>query len=107
MVMNRLDAPSALGYCCAGVVIAVASDVSEYKIGDRVACGGSSANHAEVIALPKNLCTKLPDNVSFEQASFTTLGAIAMQGVRQADLRIGETPLSSDLVYSVSLQCRS
>lgn len=90
MVMNRLDAPSALGYSCAGVVIAVASDVSEFKIGDRVACGGSSANHAEVIALPKNLCVKLPDAVSFEQASFTTLGAIAMQGVRQADLRIGE-----------------
>lgn len=90
MVMNRLDAPSALGYSCAGVVIAVASDVSEFKIGDRVACGGSTANHAEVIALPKNLCVKLPDTVSFEQASFTTLGAIAMQGVRQADLRIGE-----------------
>ncbi len=90
MVMNRLDAPSPLGYSCAGVVIAVASDVSEFKIGDRVACGGSSANHAEVIALPKNLCVKLPDAVSFEQASFTTLGAIAMQGVRQADLRIGE-----------------
>jgi predicted dehydrogenase/threonine dehydrogenase-like Zn-dependent dehydrogenase len=90
MVMNRLDAPSALGYSCAGVVIAVASDVPEFKVGDRVACGGSTANHAEVIALPKNLCVKIPDTVSFEQASFTTLGAIAMQGVRQADLRIGE-----------------
>ncbi len=90
MVMNRLDAPSALGYSCAGVVVAVAADVTEFKVGDRVACGGSSANHAEVIALPKNLCVKLPESVSFQQASFTTLGAIAMQGVRQADLRIGE-----------------
>lgn len=90
MVMNRLDAPSALGYSCAGVVIGVAADVTEFKTGDRVACGGSTANHAEVIALPKNLCVKIPDAVSFEQASFTTLGSIAMQGVRQADLRIGE-----------------
>jgi len=90
MVMNRLDAPSVLGYSCAGEVIAVASGVSEFKVGDRVACAGASANHAEVIAVPKNLCVKLPDTVSFEQASFATLGAIAMQGVRQADLRIGE-----------------
>ncbi|CAN5458748.1 bi-domain-containing oxidoreductase [soil metagenome] len=90
MVMNKLDAPSVLGYSCSGEVIAVAAGVSEFKVGDRVACAGVSANHAEVIAVPKNLCVKLPDAVSFEQASFTTLGAIAMQGVRQADLRIGE-----------------
>jgi polar amino acid transport system substrate-binding protein len=90
MVMNRLDAPSALGYSCAGEVIAVASDVSEFRIGDRVACGGSSANHAEVIAVPKNLCVLIPEGVTYEQASFSTLGAIAMQGVRQADLRMGE-----------------
>src|SRR5690349_13169904 len=56
MVMNRLDAPSALGYSCAGEVLAVASDVTEFTIGDTVACGGSTANHSEVIALPKNLC---------------------------------------------------
>jgi predicted dehydrogenase/threonine dehydrogenase-like Zn-dependent dehydrogenase len=90
MVMNRLDAPSALGYSCAGQVIAVASDVAGFRVGDRVACGGSTANHAEVIALPKNLCVKIPDDVTDAQASFTTLGSIAMQGVRQADLRIGE-----------------
>ena len=90
MVMNRLDAPSPLGYSCAGIVVAVASDVAEFKVGDRVACGGSSANHAEIIALPKNLCTRIPEGVTFEQAAFTTLGSIAMQGVRQADLRIGE-----------------
>ncbi|MEO8087594.1 MAG: bi-domain-containing oxidoreductase [Bacteroidota bacterium] len=90
MVMNKLDAPSVLGYSCSGEVIAVSAGVSEFKVGDRVACAGVSANHAEVIAVPKNLCVKLPDAVSFEQASFTTLGAIAMQGVRQADLRIGE-----------------
>jgi predicted dehydrogenase/threonine dehydrogenase-like Zn-dependent dehydrogenase len=90
MVMNRLDAPSPLGYSCAGEVIAVASDVSEFKVGDRVACGGSSANHAEVIAVPKNLCAHIPAGVSYEQASFSTLGSISMQGVRQADLRMGE-----------------
>ena len=90
MVMNRLDAPSPLGYCCAGEVIAMADDVTGFKIGEWVACGGFTANHAEVIAVAKKLCAKIPDGVSVADASFTTLGAIAMQGVRQADLRIGE-----------------
>lgn len=91
MVMNRLDAPSALGYSCAGEVIAVADDVSGFKIGDNVACGGNTANHAEVVAVPKNLCVKVDAAVSLREASYTTLGAIAMQGVRQADLKLGES----------------
>ena len=90
MVMNKLDAPSSLGYSCAGEVIAVASDVSEFKIGDRVACGGNGAIHAEVVAVPVNLCVKLDPSVPLEHAAFTTLGAIALQGIRQADLRLGE-----------------
>ncbi|HRU62701.1 MAG TPA: oxidoreductase, partial [Bacteroidia bacterium] len=73
MVMNRLDAPSALGYSCAGEVIAVASDVRDFQVGDRVACGGSTANHAEVVMVPVNLCVKLDQNVSLEQAAYTTV----------------------------------
>ena len=90
MVMNKLDAPSSLGYSSAGEVIAVAHDVSGLKVGDFVACGGASACHAEVISVPVNLCVKLNKNVSLE-AAFVTIGSIAMQGVRQAGLQLGES----------------
>ncbi len=90
MVMNKLDAPSALGYSCAGEIIAVADDVKEFKIGDKVACGGAGAVHAEVVAISVNLCVKLDDNADLKSACFTTVGAIAMQGIRQADLRLAE-----------------
>lgn len=90
MVMNKLDAPSPLGYCCAGEVLEVAPDVTGFKKGDLVACGGNGANHAEVVCIQKNLCVKLPANVNTAHAAFATLGAIAMQGIRQADLRLGE-----------------
>lgn len=91
-VLNRLDAPIPLGYSSSGVVVAVGDEVREkFKIGDRVACGGSGyANHADYVFIPKNLCVKIPEGVDFESAAFTTLGAIALQGVRQADIRIGE-----------------
>jgi predicted dehydrogenase len=91
LMMNKLDAPSALGYSCAGEVIAVADDISEFKIGDKVACAGAGAVHAEIVAVAKNLCVKLEDNVALNEAAFTTLGAIALQGIRQADLRLGES----------------
>jgi len=91
LMMNKLDAPSALGYSCAGEVIAVADDVTEFQIGDKVACAGAGAAHAEVVAVPKNLCVKLPEEVNYNEAAFTTLGAIALQGIRQADLRLGES----------------
>jgi predicted dehydrogenase/threonine dehydrogenase-like Zn-dependent dehydrogenase len=90
MVMNKLDAPSSLGYSCAGKVIAVADDVTGFKAGDLVACGGSGAVHAEVVAIPVNLCVKLKEETDLRQAAFTTLGAIALQGLRQADLRLSE-----------------
>lgn len=90
LVMNKLDAPSALGYSCAGEIIAVADDVRDFKIGDKVACGGAGAVHAEVVAIPVNLCVKIDDTVTLAHAAFTTVGSIAMQGVRQADLRLGE-----------------
>ncbi len=82
-VRSRLDSYKALGYSAAGVV--VESGCDEFAPGDRVACAGAGyASHAEVIAVPKNLVVRMPEKVSFEEAAFTTLGAIAMQGVRQA-----------------------
>lgn len=90
IMMNKLDSPSPLGYSCAGEVIAVADDVTEFKVGDLVACAGAGAVHAEVVAVPKNLCIKIADPVSLEEAAFSTIGAIALQGLRQADLRLGE-----------------
>ncbi|MGD9661592.1 MAG: bi-domain-containing oxidoreductase [Porticoccaceae bacterium] len=92
-VMKKLDAYSPLGYSCCGEVIDVASDVTGFCVGDLVACGGLSACHAEVVCVPVNLCVKLQPDADMRQAAFNTLGAIAMQGVRQADLRLGESCL--------------
>lgn len=87
----KLDTPIPLGYSAAGTVLACGEKVHEFQPGDRVACGGAGyASHAEVLAVPRNLCARLPAGVSVEDAAFATIGAIAMQGVRQADLRLGE-----------------
>ncbi|WP_020405755.1 bi-domain-containing oxidoreductase [Hahella ganghwensis] len=91
-VNSRLNSPSPLGYSSAGEVVAVGGLVKGLRPGDRVACGGAGyANHAEFVAVPKNLIAKVPDNVIYEEAAFTTLGAIALQGVRLAEPRLGET----------------
>ncbi|MBK5213982.1 MAG: bi-domain-containing oxidoreductase [Flavobacteriaceae bacterium] len=90
-VKTKLDSLKALGYSTSGVVAASMDSNSKFKPGDRVACAGQDyASHAEVVAIPQNLVVKIPDNVSFEEASFTTLGAIALQGVRQAEPRLGD-----------------
>lgn len=91
-VFAKLDTPIPLGYSCAGTIVECGAGLSTLKPGDRVACGGAGyATHADYNYVPKNLMVKIPDRVSFDDASFTTLGAIAMQGVRQADVRLGET----------------
>jgi predicted dehydrogenase/threonine dehydrogenase-like Zn-dependent dehydrogenase len=90
-VKTKLDSLKALGYSTAGIVLTSLDTNSSFQPGDRVACAGQDhASHAEIVAIPQNLVVKIPDNVSFEEASFTTLGAIALQGVRQADPRLGE-----------------
>jgi predicted dehydrogenase len=106
LVMNKLDAPSALGYSCAGEIIGIADDVRDFKVGDLVACGGSTAVHAEVVAVPVNLCVRLHHDASLAHAAFTTLGAIALQGIRQADLRLGENcvVIGLGLVGQITLQ---
>lgn len=90
-VKGTLDAGSATGYSISGVVIAVGDEVSSLKIGDRVtAAGAGIANHAEYVDVPQNLVMKMPQNLDFKEASSITLGGIAMQGVRRADMKFGE-----------------
>ncbi|MDO4585838.1 MAG: bi-domain-containing oxidoreductase [Planctomycetia bacterium] len=91
-VMKKLDAYSPLGYSSAGEVIGVGEGVTEFAVGDRVACAGAGyANHAEIVCVPVNLCVKLPADANLKYAAYNTLGAIALQGIRQADLRLGES----------------
>lgn len=90
-VMKRLDAYSPLGYSCTGEVIACAPEVKGLRAGDLVACGGLTASHAEVVCVPANLVVALKLGADLKQAVYNTLGAIALQGVRQADLRLGES----------------
>ena len=91
-VMNRLDSYTPLGYSLSGVVVDVGDGADAFKIGQRVACGGNQfAFHAEYNWVPKNLCVAVPDNVSQVHAAFATIGAIAMQGLRQSDAKLGET----------------
>lgn len=91
LVKSKVAAARETGYSAAGIVVEVGSQVNEFRIGDRVACAGAGlANHAELVAVPKNLVTKLPENVSFEEGSTVTLGAIALQGVRRLNPTIGE-----------------
>lgn len=91
-VRDKMVASQALGYSAAGIVTAVAEDVTEFQIGDRVACAGVGfASHAEVLSVPKNLCVHLPPQVSFDAGAYGTLGAIALQGVRLAEPTLGES----------------
>ena len=89
--MNKLDSLNPLGYSSAGEIVEVGQYITRFKIGDRVSCGGQDiANHAEIISVPENLVAKIPNNVLYEDAAYTTVASIALQGVRQADLRLGE-----------------
>ena len=89
-IQERLRTPTTLGYSCAGVVAAVGSQVDEFRVGDRVACIGEGvATHAEYNAVPRTLVAPVPLNVSLEAASSSAVGAIALQGLRQARLELG------------------
>jgi len=87
-VFNKLNQPLPLGYCNVGVVEAVGADVQEFKVGDRVASNG---NHAEYVVVPKNLTAKIPDNVSDDEAAFTVIGSIGLEGIRLINPTFGET----------------
>ncbi|WP_028580526.1 bi-domain-containing oxidoreductase [Desulfogranum japonicum] len=89
-VANNLDSPVPLGYSLAGEVVAVGSKISDLKIGDRVACFGSMvANHAEINFIPRNLCVRVPHGVDLRHAAFCMIAAIALNGVRRAEVEIG------------------
>jgi predicted dehydrogenase/threonine dehydrogenase-like Zn-dependent dehydrogenase len=87
-VLNKLDQPLPLGYCNVGKVLLIGNDISGFKVGERVISNG---NHAEVVSVPVQLCAKVPDVVSDEEAAFTVLGAIALQGIRLVNPTLGET----------------
>ncbi|MGQ9818156.1 MAG: bi-domain-containing oxidoreductase [bacterium] len=85
-VRERLDEPLAMGYSSAGIVLACGEGVQEFKPNDRVASNGP---HAGIVCVPKHLCALVPDNVSFDNAAFTVLGAIALQGIRLSKVELG------------------
>lgn len=87
-VFNKLGEPLPLGYCNVGKVIAVGEGVNDFKVGDRVASNGQ---HAEFVSIPKNLVAHVPDEVSDEEASFTVIGSIGLQGIRLLNPTLGET----------------
>lgn len=87
-VFNKLGQPLPLGYCNVGKVVAVGRGVTEFQVGDRVASNG---NHAEYVCVPQNLVAKIPDNVSDDEAAFTVIGSIALQGIRNLNPQLGET----------------
>ncbi|THB73270.1 MAG: dehydrogenase [Gammaproteobacteria bacterium] len=87
-VFNKLDQPLPLGYCNVGEVAEIGAGVTQFKVGDRIASNGK---HAQVVSVPVNLCAKIPDNVSDDEAAFTVIGAIALQGIRLVQPTLGET----------------
>ena len=90
--MNRLDSYTPLGYSLCGVVVEVGAGAEQFSVGQMVAAAGNEfALHAELNWVPTNLCVPVPDGVAAEHAAFATVGAIAMQGVRRAEVALGET----------------
>lgn len=89
-VREKLDEPMSLGYSSSGIVLACGAGVQEFKPGDRVASNGP---HAGIVCVPRHLCARMPDSVSHEHAAFAVLGAVALQGVRLSELKLGETAL--------------
>lgn len=104
-VRKKLDAYSPLGYSSAGRVLEIGKGAVGFEPGDTVACGGITASHAEVICVPQNLCVRLSATANLKHACYNTLGAIAMQGVRQADLRLGESCVVIGLGLVGQLTC--
>lgn len=93
-VRNKLDQPLSMGYCNVGVLLDIGKGVTGFTVGDRIASNGK---HAEVVSVPVNLCAKIPDNVTDEQAAFTVIAAIALQGIRLIQPTLGETVVVTGL----------
>jgi predicted dehydrogenase/threonine dehydrogenase-like Zn-dependent dehydrogenase len=93
-VMNKLDQPLPLGYCNVGRVLEAGRGVGGFEVGDRVVSNGK---HAEAVSVPVNLCARVPDGVSDDEAAFTVLGAIALQGIRLVQPTLGEVVVVTGL----------
>ncbi len=91
IVTEKLNEPNILGYSSAGIVIEIGKNIKSISVGNRVACGGGGyASHADIVRVPENLCVRVPEGVNLKEAAYTTVGAIAMQGVRRAAVQVGE-----------------
>lgn len=91
-VRDKADEILQTGYSCSGIVLQTGSKIKDIKPGERVACAGAGiANHAEIVLVPKNLLVRIPEGCSLRDAASVTLGSIAMQGIRRADPKLGET----------------
>lgn len=91
-IRNRLRQPVATGYSCAGIITEVGAGVTDLRVGQLVACAGADcAWHAEYVAVPRLLVCPLPDGVDARAGASAAIGAIALQGVRQAQIEIGST----------------
>ena len=91
VIKGKLDTGNEVGYSSAGIVVEVANDIKEFKVGDHVACAGTGfAKHADVVSIPKNLAVKIPESQDLANASTVAIGSIALQGVRRASPQIGE-----------------
>ena len=107
LIKGKVVGVNNLGYSCSGRIIAVGRDVLKFRVGDYVACAGAGfANHSEIVAVPGNLAVKLPGEAYLKDASITTIGTIAMQGIRRAGLQIGERVciLGLGLIGQLSVQ---
>jgi NADPH:quinone reductase-like Zn-dependent oxidoreductase len=102
-VRSRLEQPSALGYSSAGTVVGVGEGVTGLSVGDRVACAGAGyAVHAELACVPRLLVAKIPpdSSVSFDEAAFTTVGAVALHGIRIAE--VPTLPAPRNRIFEIS-----
>ena len=102
-VSNKLDKPLPLGYCNAGIVIQIGEGVSSFKVGDRVVSNGY---HAELVTVSENLCALIPEEVSFEDAAFTVIASIGLQGIRLLKPTLGETIAVSGLGIIGLITCQ-
>ena len=107
VIKGQTDNLTPLGYSSSGLVLEIGKNITDIAVGDRVACAGAGyANHAEIISVPRNLLCKIPDIVDFDEAAFTTVGAIAMQGIRRAQVQFGDNVVVIGLGLLGQIACQ-
>ena len=105
--LSRLDTLAPLGYSCSGQIVETGTNSTGFQVGDEVACAGAGwANHAEFVSVPHRLCARIPEGVAHEAAAFSTVGAVALHGIRLADLTLGETVVVIGLGLLGQIACQ-